>query len=160
MRASLIVAIPLLGVLMGSCQQADEVRPGEIIALERGALDRWIKGDPQGFIEIMDADETYFDPNLDHRVDGLAAMKKLLEPITGKIKIDRYEMIGPKVQRYGDVAVLTFNLANYMRQPDGRESVLNRWNSTEVYRRVDGAWKLAHSHWSYVKPQPPIPAGE
>jgi hypothetical protein len=27
-----------------------------------------------------------------------------------------------------------------------------RWNSTEVYQRFNGSWKIVHSHWSYVKP--------
>ena len=126
----------------------------EIIALERGALDRWGKGDVHGFFEIMADDITYFDPNLDQRLDGLAAIRKYIEPFQGKIKIDRYEFVNPKVQPIGDVAILTFKLVNYRRQPDGAESVANRWNSTETYRRVNGAWKIAHSHWSNVRPVP------
>jgi len=47
---------------------------------------------------------------------------------------------------------------NYLKKPDGSEAVLNRWNSTEMYRRMNGAWKLIHSHWSYVKPDVKIPA--
>lgn len=124
----------------------------EIIALERGALDRWGKGDVHGFFEIMADEITYFDPNLDQRLDGIAAIKKYIEPFQGKIKIDRYEFVNPKVQAIGDVAILTFNLVNYRRQPDGTESVANRWNSTETYRRVNAAWKIAHSHWSNVRP--------
>jgi hypothetical protein len=27
-----------------------------------------------------------------------------------------------------------------------------RWNSTEVDQRLNGTWKIVHSHWSYVKP--------
>src|SRR5207237_2413765 len=33
-----------------------------IIALERAALDRWGRGDPQGYIDTFAADITYFDP--------------------------------------------------------------------------------------------------
>lgn len=29
---------------------------------------------------------------------------------------------------------------------------LARWNSTEVYSRVAGKWRIIHSHWSYTKP--------
>ncbi len=154
MRRAVVVGVLLLGMVMGSCRRGEDFRPAEIVALERGALDRWCKGDPRGYLEMMDDEVTYFDPNQDRRVDGIDAMKKLLEPITGRIRIDRYEMIDPKVQRYGQMAVLTFNLVNYVRQPDGTESLLNRWNSTEVYRQVAGSWKLAHSHWSYVRPRP------
>ena len=34
----------------------------EILALERAALDRWGKGDPDGYIEIYSSEITYFDP--------------------------------------------------------------------------------------------------
>jgi hypothetical protein len=68
-------------------------------------------------------------------VDGLGAMKALLVPITGKIKIDRYEMIGPKVQHSGDMAVLSYNLVSYAKRGDGG-SVVVRWNDTEVYGRI------------------------
>jgi hypothetical protein len=31
--------------------------------------------------------------------------------------------------------------------------VLARWNSTEVYSRINGQWKIIHSHWLYTMPQ-------
>ena len=148
-------AIAAILLALASCaQSAEPVTPDQIIALERGALDRWGKGDVHGFFEIMADDITYFDPNLEGRLDGIAAIRKYIEPFQGKIKIDRYEMVNPKVQASGDVAILTFNVVNYRRQPDGSEVVANRWNSTEAYRRVNGAWKIAHSHWSNVRPAP------
>jgi ketosteroid isomerase-like protein len=124
----------------------------EIIAMERAALDRWGNGDPHGYLEIMAPEVTYFDPTQDARVDGLASVNALLVPWTGKIKIDRYEMMHPHVQRHGDVAVLTFNLVNYRKQEDGSERPFVSWNSTEIYGRSDGQWRIIHSHWSYVKP--------
>lgn len=84
----------------------------------------------------------------------LAPMKNVKLPFTNP----RYEMSGPKVQRHGDVALLTFNLINYGKLPDQPERVLARWNSTEVYRRVNGEWKLIHSHWSFIQPEVKQPA--
>jgi ketosteroid isomerase-like protein len=78
-------------------------------------------------------------------------MRKLLLPITGKIKIDRYEMIGPKLQQYGDIAVLSYSLNNHVTAPDGQPRVV-RWNSTAVYVRQGGRWRSVHSHWSYIRP--------
>jgi len=123
----------------------------EIIALERAALERWGKGDPQGYLELMAPDVTYFDPALEKRLDGLAAVKAYIIPFTGKIRIDSYEIVNPQVQRDGDVAVLTFNLIDSLKRPDRTEKI--RWNSTEVYRRIEENWKIIHSHWSYIKPQ-------
>lgn len=129
----------------------EDFKPETIIALERAALDRWGKGEPQGYLELYARDITYFDPQRQKRVDGLNAMKEILLPLTGKIKVDRYEMIAPRVQQSGDVAVLSYNLASYGKRPDGA-AVVARWNSTAVYRRIDGNWRIIHSHWSFTKP--------
>jgi ketosteroid isomerase-like protein len=122
----------------------------EIITLERGALDRWIKLDPQGYLDLYTADVTYFDPMTDKRIDGVAAMKAYVTPMrTMKLPFSniRYELIDPKVQLNGDVALLTFNVTNYGRLANEPENVISRWNSTEVYRRIAGKWKIIHSHW-------------
>jgi uncharacterized protein (TIGR02246 family) len=122
-----------------------------IINLERAALDRWGKGDPEGYLEIMAPEMTYFDPFTKERVNGLDAMRQYLAPITGKIHIERYEMIAPHVQLYGDAAILTFNLEDAVKEPDTDNVAIAHWNSTEVYRHIDGNWKIVHSHWSYTK---------
>lgn len=87
------------------------------------------------------------------RVDGLPAMTALLAPVRGKIRIDRYELLNRKVQRSGDVAVLTYQIVNYQRQQDGTGRPTTRWNSTAVFRRLDGKWRTIHSHFSYTKPE-------
>jgi ketosteroid isomerase-like protein len=126
----------------------------ELVALERSALDRWIKLDPQGYLDLQAPEVTYFDPFTERRVEGLdamqvrlASMKKMKPPFTDPW----YEMIDPKVQRHGDVALLTFNLVNYGKLPGTPERVLARWNSAEVYSRIGGTWKIIHSHWSYIQ---------
>jgi ketosteroid isomerase-like protein len=129
-----------------------------IIALERSALDRWGKGDPQGYLGLYAPDVTYFDPMQERRVDGAATMRKLYEPIAGKVKIDSYEMLEPRVQQRGDVALLTFNLVSHGRLPTG-DTITVRWNSTEVYARSRGKWSIIHSHWSFVKPLTNVPPG-
>jgi len=151
----LILIVLLTAVCMGSGAAAtvDQSSDSEVIATERKALERWGKGDPGGFLEIYADDVTYFDPLQDRRVDGRPAMTALLAPFRGKIKIHRFEMLKPKVQHYGDIAVLTYNLVNYELQQDGTERPTTRWNSTAVFRRVDGQWRTIHSHWSYTKPE-------
>jgi ketosteroid isomerase-like protein len=142
----------IFATLFVTFQKADDYSPDKIVAMEKAALDRWGKGDPQGYLEIMDTDLTYFDPFQEKRLDGLGAMKDFIKPFTGKIKVDRFDMLNPRVQREGNVALLTFNLLSYVRQADGTEKIAARWNSSEVYRKIEGKWKIIHSHWSYVKP--------
>lgn len=151
-RPSLTILV-LFGIGVAITVGHATVTPSDtIITLERAALDRWGRGDPQGYLELYARDVTYFDPTQEMRVDGIDAMRRLLEPLKGIIKIDRYEMIAPHVYRAGDAAILTYKLVSHGRRPDGGAYVA-RWNSTAVYAQIDGQWKIVHSHWSYTKPE-------
>jgi hypothetical protein len=119
----------------------------EIVAMERLALDRWGSGDPSGFLEINAPDVSYFDPFQETRIDGLDRLTALYEPIRGKIKIDRSEIVNPRVQVSGGVAILTYQFVSV-----GSEGA-RRWNSTEVYQHTGSAWKIIHSHWSFAHGQ-------
>ena len=119
-----------------------------IIAMERAGLDRWGKGDPSGFLEICAPDVVYFDNSLERRLDGLEALTALYEKVRGKIYLDRYELLNPKVQLCGDAAVLSYNFVSYAQ---GKS---HRWNCTEVYRRTNGAWRILHTHWSITQHSP------
>jgi len=123
----------------------------EIVALERAALDRWGKGDPGGFLDLYARDISYFDPLTAARIDGHAAMADYYRPWVGKIQVERYDMLNPLVVIDGDLALLTYNLVNYVKDAEGREVVGSRWNSTTVYRRRDHVWKTIHSHWSFTR---------
>lgn len=118
-----------------------------ILSMERAALDRWGKGDPDGFLEISDPEVVYFDPFLEKRLDGIGALKALYDGIRGQVHIDRYEIVDPKVQVSGDMAVLTFNFVSWTG------SDVHRWNTTEVYQRKDSRWRIIHTHWAFTKPQ-------
>jgi ketosteroid isomerase-like protein len=116
-----------------------------IIAMECAALDRWGKGDPDGFLEICAPDVVYFDPGLKARIDGLDELRDYYEAIRGKISVERYELLNPLVQIVGDAAVLTFNHVSF----GGNEDEY-RWNCTEVYRRSGDGWEIIQTHWSYT----------
>ena len=124
-----------------------------MLASERKALDRWGKGDPEGYLTISASDVTYFDPFVARRIDGIDALKAWYEPIRGKIRIDRDEILDPRIQIIGDTAILTMQYVSH-----GSEGA-RRWNCTEVYRQSAGAWTIVHTHWSFAQersdPQPP-----
>ncbi|MBV1786860.1 DUF4440 domain-containing protein [Marinobacterium sp. D7] len=117
----------------------------EIIALERAALDRWGAGDPDGYLEISAPDVSYFDPFLERRIDGREALSAWYAPLRGTIHIERYDLIEPQVQLYGDTAVLTFNLISYQ----GEGSI--HWNCSEVYRCDSEGWCVVQTHWSITR---------
>ena len=129
----------------------DTTSASEILLLERAALDRWGKGDPCGFLELYAADISYFDPVTAKRIDGHQAMVDYYRPWFGKIRVNRYELLNPQVVIDGSLALLTYNLVNYVTDPNGVECLGTCWNSTTVYRRQEDTWKEIHSHWSFTR---------
>ena len=86
------------------------------------------------------------------RLDGRAAVAEYFRTVwAGKVRIDRYDIINPQVVTDGSMAVLSYNLVNYVQAPDGSEKIATRWNSTQVYRRTGDLWKVVHAHWSFTK---------
>jgi ketosteroid isomerase-like protein len=158
MRNWAIVVLPLAVAFSSRPHAVERREPDDIIAIERAALDRWGRGDPQGFLTTYAPEVTYFDPMQVRRIDGLSAMRSLLGPAAGTFKIDRYDMLHPKVQRHGDIAILTYQLVNYEKLTDGSQQPTTRWNSTAVFRKVRGKWRTIHSHWSFSKPPSDAPS--
>lgn len=118
----------------------------DIIALEKSALDRWCAGDPDAFLDLSADEVTYFDPFRENRLDGHDALTALYASLRGQINAPRHEMIEPKVQVMGDVAVLTFRFVSW----NGSEGARVAWNCTEVYRRDSEGWRIIHTHWSFT----------
>ncbi len=123
-----------------------------ILSLERHANERWNKGDVEGPLEIYADDVTFFDPITEKRLDGRAAVAEYFRTLwAGKVRIERYEMNNPQVVTDGNIAVLSYNLVNYVHASDGSERVGTKWNSTQVYRRTGDQWRVVHVHWSFTK---------
>ena len=119
-----------------------------IISLERQALNTWNKGDIEGQLKFYAEDVTFFDPITAMRLDGLPAVSEYFRTLwAGKVNIPRYEMLNPQVIAGTDLAVLTYNLVNYVHAPDGSERASTKWNSTQVYRRTGDQWRVVHVHW-------------
>ena len=121
----------------------------EILALERRAMDGWLTGNPDPQLSISDPQITYFHAVVEKRIEGLPALKELFDRYRGIPLFDSYEILNPKVQVAGDVAVLTYQLA----QRNG--AVTTYWNGTQVYRKKEEGWRVIHTHWSAAKAQQP-----
>ena len=148
-----LTLLPVIAAAVGKPREPgteDRDAALEIIAMERDALERGARGDVDAFIDISDPDVVYFDPSLERRIDGLAALKeyyhKVSKPPEEELDI---ELINPRVQMTGDVAVLTFNFKSTGR----RTGRVQRWNCTEVFHRTAQGWRIIQTHWSWTKPQ-------
>ncbi len=148
--ALLMTLLPALAAAAGKQPKTDQDVAEAIIGMERDALERGAKGDVDAFVNISDPDVVYFDPFLDRRIDGVAALKEYYHKVSKPPEEDvAIELLNPKVQLTGDIAVLTFNYKDTGR----RTGRVHLWNCTEVYRKTAQGWRIIQTHWSWTKPQ-------
>lgn len=124
---------------------------GEVMALEVAAMQRWRTGDPYGFIEISAPEVTYFDTGTPRRINGRDALKAEYAWREGKIFYDVMDFVDPHGQMCGNMAVLTYRFLSTWLDSDGSVSRRTPWNCTEVFARLDGQWKIIHTHWSFIR---------
>jgi hypothetical protein len=140
----------MAAALCGTLRAGDAA--SEVLALEREAMEGWLAGNPDKMLATADPSITYFHIVADKRMDGVAALKDLCEKYRGRPLFDSYEIVDPKVQVAGDVAVLTYHFMT--RNGD----LTRRWHATLVYQRKSEGWRVIHSHFSLVQapgaPQP------
>ena len=136
-------AAALCGVLAAADQ--GEATTRKVLALERQAMDGWLRGNPDPALAMSDPEITYFHAVANKRLDGLPALKALFEGYRGTPLFDSYELAEPKVQTAGETAVLTYVLVRHVG------TATTRWNATQVYQRKKEGWRVIHSHWSEAK---------
>jgi hypothetical protein len=141
---TLSIAVLAWGASASAAPQADTAT--QIIALERRAMDGWHTGNPDPLLALSHADITYFHVMTETRVNGLPALKAIVEPFRGRALFDSYDMLEPKVQLGKDMAVLTYVLVRR------NGPATSRWNATQVYQRKAVGWRVIHTHWSMTKP--------
>ena len=56
------------------------------------------------------------------------------------------EMLNPKVQVFGDVAILSYNYAGVLKDNSGKVTG-SKAKSTRVYVNMNGTWKLVHANF-------------
>jgi ketosteroid isomerase-like protein len=149
-RTAILTALLAL-LIMGGCDPEKSLQntDQEIISLERSALDKWAQSNTGGYIDICADDVTWFDfqPGAQPRIDGKEAVRNYMAPLSGQIPLHTYEILNPKVQVYGNTAILTFHWKASMS--DGKP--LDGWKTTSVYNRKYGKWRQVHAHWSPVQ---------
>jgi len=93
-------------------------------------------------------DYTEFNGDYATRVEGKSLNMRLSESFgKGSNPTMASEMLNPKVQVYGDVAILSYNYAGVYKNKDN-EIEPSRAKSTRVYAKQDGKWKLVHANFA------------
>lgn len=122
----------------------------EVLKITRQMLDAMYTADPEVHrrhcAEDMSSYEWYIAPN---RIDGLEFHLKLIEG-GGNGAPSRLDLLTPRVQVYGDTAIVNYTLLKTafaelgMLTPPQFSTI----NETRVFVRMDGVWKMVHLHKS------------
>jgi ketosteroid isomerase-like protein len=91
-------------------------------------------------------DYTEFNPSYSTRIDGKTKSFTLSDASFSDATSIADEMLNPKVQVYGDVAILTYNFAGVTKDNDGKVTP-SKAKSTRVYVKMNGDWKLVHANF-------------
>ncbi len=124
----------------------------QIIAREKAAVEAWRRKDKAFYVDLLADDATYFSaysPYLD--TDAKRNFLPKFEQYAEQFKYQDFQMYNPRVQIYGDAAVLTYQAsvsANFNGQPLNYTAKM-----TAVYVRQGNTWRVAHAHES-INPSP------
>ncbi len=124
----------------------------EVIAITKAQWAAQMEKKPVATSMQNVADEyTEFNRNAPTRLDGKDLVSRLSEAIvSGSGELVAAEMANPKVQVYGDVAILSYNFIGMTKDKDGKiENFLAK--STRVYVKKNRKWMLVHANFASVE---------
>ena len=143
-------------LVSGPVRSADDPKvAAEIMSLARAQWGAEVAGKSVAEQSANTADDyTEFNPDYPTRIDG----KALSDRLTAAIGADGSkslagDMANPKVQVYGDTAILTYNFVGVGKDKDGKTSP-SAAKSTRVYARLNGKWMLVHANFAPVNAAP------
>jgi ketosteroid isomerase-like protein len=141
----------LLVLISGNAiAQTDEQVAAEVIALAKAQWAAEMANQPAATIMKDVADEySVFSPEFPTRVDGKDVNMRISDAFSADpSRTIAAEMANPRVQVYGDVAILSYNYIGLVEEDGAVETSLAK--STRVYARIDGAWRLVHANFAPV----------
>ena len=118
-----------------------------VIAREKASAAAWKNKDKAFFADFLAEDATYFgwmSPYLE--TDPKENFLPKFEQIAEMMKIIDFQMYNPRVQVYGDMAVLTYNAASTISM--GGQTMNYTCKMTSVYVKQGNTWRVVHGHES------------
>jgi ketosteroid isomerase-like protein len=148
--ALFFVAACGLVLLTGRAASADAPQQNiaaQIIAREKAAGEAWQRKDKAFWADYLADDGTAFfsqSPYLE--TDPKTNFLPKFEQYTEMMKIIDFQMYNPRVQVYGDVAILTYNGASTVNF--GGRTLSYTSKVTSVYAKQGNTWRVVHTHES------------
>jgi len=130
-----------------SVESNQQAIAASIIAREKGSFEAWQRKDKAYFADFLAEDATYFSfqsPYLE--TDPKANFLPKFEQYAELMKFNDYSMYNPRVQVYGDTAVLTYNSS--ISASFGGQPINYTAKVTSVYVKQGNTWRVVHGHES------------
>jgi ketosteroid isomerase-like protein len=143
-----VLASGLFYITKGTSAEANQQAiAAAIIAREKGSFEAWQRKDKAYFADFMTDDATMFSwmspyLEIEPKVNFLPKFEQYAE----MIKFNDFSMYNPRVQVYGDTAVLTYNSS--VSASFGGQPVNYTAKVTSVYVKQGNTWRVVHAHES------------
>lgn len=131
------------GTLAGPSEQ--ESIASQLIAREKASVEAWKRKDKAFFADFLTDDSTYFNsfnPYLE--TDPKANFLPKFEQYAEMFKYNDFQMYNPRVQVYGDTAVLTYNSS--VSVTFGGQPLNYTAKATSIYVKQGNTWRVVHAH--------------
>lgn len=148
---AVVVVFALAAIAINSVavaqQPSDRQAADEVMRITRALWAADAQKDLAGAMKNIADDYTEFNPEFATRLDGKAMSRALTDAghkAAGRTLVS--EMANPKVQVYGNVAILSYNYVGVAQDKDGVNQTI-RAKSTRVYVRQGNDWMLVHANF-------------
>ena len=116
-----------------------------VIAREKASVEAWQRKDKAFYADLLADDATFFgalNPYLE--TDPKENFLPKFEQYAEMFKTLDFQMYNPRVQVYGDTAILTYNSSSTVSL--GGRVMSYTGKVTSVYVRQGGTWRVVHAH--------------
>jgi len=140
-----VVGLILLAVNSTSAETSEQTIAAQIIAREKASVEAWQKKDKAFYADFMTDDATFFSSESPYlETDPKQNFLPKFEQYAEVFKINDFQMHNPRVQVYGDAAVLTYN--STVSVNFGGQHLNYTAKVTSVYVKQGNTWRLVHEH--------------
>ena len=121
-----------------------------LVDIVHGMLDAIHSGDIEKYRALSVDDLSCYETDVaPYRIDALDFHLDLMTAMRSRGVYDslvRFDILTPRVQLYGDSAVITYT--RLMTYTTDSGPVWRAFNETRVFARLEGEWKMVHFHRS------------
>jgi len=144
----LIAAVICLGLFAANTTSAEmpqQAIANQIIAREKASVGAWQRKDKAFWADFLAEDATFFDSQSPYlETDPKENFLPKFEQYVEIFKINDFQMFNPRVQIYGDTAVLTYNSSESVSF--GGQPLSYTAKVTSIYVKQGNTWRVVHSH--------------